>query len=275
VHLPSFFPLRLGRKPQPFNDPDWLYELKWDGFRSLAYIQSGQAHLVSRNGNVFKKWPLLNLSLAYIGVRDAVVDGEIVCLDKEGKADFKALMVSRGEPCFYAFDLLWLNGMDLRMKSLVQRKHVLREVIRGDSRLRYVEHFCGQDGEAFFRVCCQHDLEDVVAKRRDSTYLEADHESAWVKIKNRDYTGTVDRGELMNPGKKKSSGKVLDSAIQVWGVLKINARLSNSSSFDLWHVSSCDAHRQIQSARTTIITGVRSAPSMRDLSSQAEGISEP
>jgi bifunctional non-homologous end joining protein LigD len=173
VPLPSFFPLRLGRKPRPFNHPDWLYELKWDGFRALAYVQSGQAHLVSRNGNVFKKWPLLNLSLAYVGVRDAVLDGEVVCLGDDGKADFESLMFSRSEPSFYAFDMLWLNGVDLRNKSLVERKHVLRELIRDDSRVRYVEHFGGEDGESFFRVCCQHDLEGVVAKRRDSTYLEA------------------------------------------------------------------------------------------------------
>jgi bifunctional non-homologous end joining protein LigD len=156
---------------------------------------------------VFKKWPLLNLSLAYIGVRDAVLDGEIVCLGEDGRADFNALMFGRAEPCFYAFDLLWLNGIDLRMKSLAERKHVLRELVRGDSRVRYVEHFGGEDGESFYRVCCQHDLEGVVAKRRDSTYLESDHEMAWFKIKNRDYTGAVDRGELMNPG-KKPSGKV-------------------------------------------------------------------
>jgi len=88
------------------------------------------------------------------------------------------LLFGRAEPVFYAFDLLWHNGYDLRSQTLIERKDVLRRLLKGcPDRLRYVEHFDGTQGADFFDVCCAHDLEGVVAKRRDSTYLDRDHES--------------------------------------------------------------------------------------------------
>lgn len=152
---------------------------------------------MSRKGNAFKSWPGLCATIAELDCGNAVLDGEIVCLNGNGKADFNALLFQRTEPVFYAFDILWHNGHDMRWHTLIERKDVLRRLLKGGpDRLRYVEHFDGADGESFFNVCCAHDLEGVVAKRRNSAYLDADHETAWLKIKNRSYSQAVDRDEL-------------------------------------------------------------------------------
>jgi bifunctional non-homologous end joining protein LigD len=113
----------LTRRPEPFSHPDWLFEIKHDGFRALAYVENGTARLLSRNGNWFKSFPVLCDSLASdLRVRSAVLDGEIVCLDKQGHTQFNQLLYRRGDPCFYAFDLLFLNGRDLRKLPLIERK---------------------------------------------------------------------------------------------------------------------------------------------------------
>jgi bifunctional non-homologous end joining protein LigD len=91
----------------PFSHPDWLFELKWDGFRGLAYIYEGQCRLLSRKRNEFKSFPDLNLVLPVeFRGQSAVLDGEIVCLDGEGKPNFGDLLFRRGEPRFMAFDIL-------------------------------------------------------------------------------------------------------------------------------------------------------------------------
>jgi len=101
----------LGRFRDPFSHPEWLYEIKWDGFRSLVHVHDGECRLISRNGNQFKSFPALAESLpAELRARSAVLDGEIVALDRHGKTQFKDLLFRRGEPRFYAFDLLWLDG---------------------------------------------------------------------------------------------------------------------------------------------------------------------
>jgi len=80
--LPLFQPMPVGRSPGPFSHPDWFFEIKWDGFRSLAYLEDGRCRLISRNGNEFKSFPALNLALPLeCGIQNAVLDGEIVCLN--------------------------------------------------------------------------------------------------------------------------------------------------------------------------------------------------
>jgi bifunctional non-homologous end joining protein LigD len=95
-----FQPIILQRKPAPFNHPDWVFELKYDGFRSLAYVDQERTRLVSRNENTFKSFPELTDAVGreLAGV-SAVFDGEIVCLDERGHPDFNALFYRRGTPC--------------------------------------------------------------------------------------------------------------------------------------------------------------------------------
>src|SRR5207249_4066554 len=113
VSLPIFQPLPLIRRPEPFSHPDWIFGLKLDGFRSLAYVDK-TTRLVSRNDNEFSGFTGLagHISEILKGQR-AVLDGEIVCLDDAGCSRFDDLLFHRGEPRFAAFDVLWLNGQDL------------------------------------------------------------------------------------------------------------------------------------------------------------------
>jgi bifunctional non-homologous end joining protein LigD len=122
--LPIFQPLPLERARGPFTHADWLFEIKWDGFRALAYIENVRCRLVSRNGNEFKSFSALSVALPLdCRVKRAVLDGEIVCLDDTGATQFRNLLFRRGEPRFYAFDLLYCEGEDLRYIPLQDRKH--------------------------------------------------------------------------------------------------------------------------------------------------------
>jgi ATP-dependent DNA ligase len=105
----QFQPMPLSYRAEPFTHPEWVFEVKWDGFRSLAYVENGRCKLVSRKGNEFKSFPDLNVALLLeCSAKRAVLDGEIVCLDKRGNSQFRDLLFLRGEPRFYAFDLLSL-----------------------------------------------------------------------------------------------------------------------------------------------------------------------
>src|SRR5260370_781642 len=113
-HFPTIHLAIPTRVAAPFDHPDWVFELKHDGFRAVAYIADGRCQLVSRKNNVYKSFGPLREALAGLRIQDAVVDGEIVCLDDEGRSQFYTLLRRRGQPVFYTFDLLFLNGEDLR-----------------------------------------------------------------------------------------------------------------------------------------------------------------
>ena len=151
--------------------------------------------LVSRNGNEFKSFSDLNLSLPLESqAKGAVLDGEIVCLDRKGNSQFKNLLFRRGEPRFYAFDLLSYNGEDLRYSPLAERKHKLRGVVPQQGKgLLYCDHIEGQ-GERLFQLACKRDLEGIVAKRKFDPYLLDN--AKWYKIRNRNYSQWVGREKL-------------------------------------------------------------------------------
>src|SRR5438128_3389670 len=96
----QFQPMPLQRRSLPFDHPEWIFELKYDGFRALAIIQNGRTELISRNGNSFKSFEALRKELKSPYQGKTVLDGEIVCLDKRGKPQFRDLLFHRGEPCF-------------------------------------------------------------------------------------------------------------------------------------------------------------------------------
>jgi bifunctional non-homologous end joining protein LigD len=129
MRLPRMDPAKLTLVRQPFDHPDFLFELKHDGFRALAYISDGHCELVSRRRNFYKCFGELRAHLAGLKVKNAVFDGELMCLDAEGRSIFNELLLRRGCPIFYAFDLLYLNGRDLRQLPLLERKEKLRGLI--------------------------------------------------------------------------------------------------------------------------------------------------
>jgi len=128
----SFQPMPLARKARPFNHPEWLFELKYDGFRALARIERGRAQLISRNGHPFASFSDLADSMrdSLLGSDTMVLDGEIVCLDRKGHPKFNDLLFRRGRPCFFAFDLLYSGGKDWRRDALVERKAALRSLLQ-------------------------------------------------------------------------------------------------------------------------------------------------
>jgi bifunctional non-homologous end joining protein LigD len=203
--------MTLGRAREPFSHPEWLYEIKHDGFRALLYSDSNGVRLVSRNGNVFKSFPHLCDGLHRdLKGRRCVLDGEIVCLDHKGRSQFNDLLFRRAEPHFYAFDVLWdehaktddesenrrfRNGEDLRYLPFSERKLRLRPIVpRKAERLLYCQHI-ERDGEALFRLACEHDLEGIVAKYKSAPYLP-DKPTTWVKIRNQNYSQWQGREEL-------------------------------------------------------------------------------
>ena len=133
----------LARFDAPFEHPDWIFEPKMDGFRAVAYVEGGTCRLVSRNRNAFKTFEPLAQAIAQDLVGwSAILGGEIVRPGPDGQPMFYELMRRRGPFCFYAFDLLWLDGSDLRDRPLLERKRLLRKLLpRHPKSVLYVEHF--------------------------------------------------------------------------------------------------------------------------------------
>jgi bifunctional non-homologous end joining protein LigD len=192
------------RKPAPFDHPEWVFELKYDGFRSLAVIHNGRTQLISRNGHPFSSFENLRKTVTSPYAGKTVLDGEIVCLDKRGKPQFDALLFHRGEPCFFAFDLLMSDGKDLRSERLTDRKHELRRFLSKvpASRMRYVEHV-EQHGTALFERVCKMDLEGIVAKHSFGPYVTERERTTWFKIKNPKYSQMEGREELFERERHK------------------------------------------------------------------------
>jgi|1186.fasta_scaffold173554_1 bifunctional non-homologous end joining protein LigD len=192
--LPAIAPIVPTLKPDVFNHPAWLFEPKYDGFRGLLYFTRSGCSLYSKRGNLMSRFAgLARQVAAELGVRELILDGEIVSLDDEGRIDFWGLMRGQGTLAYTAFDLLWLNGQDLRTKPLSRRKLRLDKLIPASvGALNRIPCF-EAEGRELFEAACRLDLEGIVAKRKDDPYAP---ETAWYKIKNPTYTQAEGRAEL-------------------------------------------------------------------------------
>src|SRR5262247_1083265 len=124
-------PMRLSRRIEPFDSDQFIYELKIDGFRALAHIGAGHGELISRKGNLFRGFADLATWIAeHLRVESAVIDGEIACVDDAGRPVFRDLLFRRRQCVFVAFDVLYLNGKDLRTLPLIERKELLKRLLR-------------------------------------------------------------------------------------------------------------------------------------------------
>jgi bifunctional non-homologous end joining protein LigD len=199
--LPSIIPAKLARSLEPFDHADWLFELKHDGFRSLAYLEDGRCQLVSRHRIVYKSFETLRESLAGLHAESAILDGEIVALDSSGVSQFKELLYRHGRAVFFAFDLLWLDGVDLRQTPLIERKAQLKKLIdRSEcSEILYAQHI-ERNRKLLFKEVCERNLEGMVAKRRMSVYAE----HGWLKIKNPKYTQAAGRQEMFQTFQRRA-----------------------------------------------------------------------
>lgn len=170
----------------PFNDPSWLFEIKWDGYRALAKIDTGIVHIYSRNNLEFnKKFPPIVKALASIK-RNVVLDGEIVVVNPKGKSDFQLLQnfqrTGEGNIVYYVFDILYLDGYDLTNLPLLERKDILKHLLPSSDKIRFGDHIIAK-GKEFFNLAKKNDLEGIIAKRLDSKYQMNKRSKDWLKIK--------------------------------------------------------------------------------------------
>lgn len=195
--LPLLTPQPLASRARPFDHPDWYFELKYDGFRALAYVRRGRCQLVSRNGHLFASFAELAAQIGTEVEGTAIIDGELVCMDEKGRPQFKHLLFRRRLPCLVAFDLLFRDGKDLRHDSLLDRKQALRALLCGTRvhSVRYADHVEGE-GKSLFRRVCELDLEGIVAKHKGAPYLAESSLSTWYKIRNPNYSQMVGRHKL-------------------------------------------------------------------------------
>ncbi len=176
---------------KPFSDPDWLYEIKWDGFRVQAVVDDGKVRLWTRNLNdAAAYFPRLLASPArWIEAGQAIVDGEVVALDEDGRPDFSLLQTRLGDTAstglvYQAFDLLYLDGRSLLGVPLEDRKRLLRSVLKDHPKVRFASHVEGE-GLAFHAAAQSMGVEGIVAKLRRSRYEPGRRSSAWLKLKIR------------------------------------------------------------------------------------------
>jgi bifunctional non-homologous end joining protein LigD len=188
--------LNTNSRPPTGRIPDWIFEPKLDGFRAVACVEDCACRLVSRNRNAFKTFePLAQAIGQELAIRSAIPDGEIVRPGPDGRPMFYELMRRRGPFCFYAFDLLWLDGRDLRDRPLLERKRLLRKLLpRRAQSLLYAEPV--GSGSDPFRVICEREMEGVVAKQASARY--APEATTCVKIKNRQYSQAVGREDFFD-----------------------------------------------------------------------------
>jgi bifunctional non-homologous end joining protein LigD len=198
LQIPIPTPISLGRQAKPFDDPNWIFEMKHDGFRALALIEKGHCWLVSRRKHKFQAFGDLATALGREVRADmAVLDGELAVPDEQGRSVFASIMKRRRDVRYYAFDLLWLNGKDLRTLPLLARKQMLKRIVPKDSaHVLYVDHMSGS-GTKLYRLACQMDLEGIVAKKADSPYEDNWSDPYWVKIKNPQYSQQEGRSDLV------------------------------------------------------------------------------
>ena len=190
-------PLTLGRLAAPFDDPGWIYEIKYDGFRALAILEHGRCRFFSRNRHPLHGLTALASALAKaIPVDQAILDGELAVTDPMGRSVVAAMMTTRQQARFFAFDLLWLNGEDLKSRPLLERKSRLKPVLPARSAdVLYVDHV-ERTGTQLFQAAVDLDVEGIVAKKADSPYALGAGRPPWVKIKNRTYSQNAGRHEL-------------------------------------------------------------------------------
>jgi bifunctional non-homologous end joining protein LigD len=196
----------------PFDDKDWLFEIKWDGYRAITEKNKNKILLYSRNGISFlSTYPIVADQLLNIK-EDAVIDGEIVVINDKGKPDFQLLQhyaENQDHPIqYYIFDLLKLNGHDTTGLSLIERKELLQKIIPKNEVIKYSDHI-PEKGKSFFKVSKEKDLEGIIAKKIDSKYYPGKRTSDWLKIKHHKTQEAIVAGYTQPSGARKYFGALI------------------------------------------------------------------
>jgi len=195
-----------------FSDPEWIYEIKWDGYRAIAEVNNDDVLLYSRNGNTFNNsYPVVVDELKKLNF-NAILDGEIVAVDKTGKASFQSLQYYGSDASvpliYYVFDVLEINGIDTKDLPLTERKKLLKELLKPNPVVKYSDHI-ETDGEAFFDLVKKKNIEGIMAKKADSLYAPGVRTSNWLKIKHHHSRETVIAGFTAPEGSRKHFGALV------------------------------------------------------------------
>ncbi len=207
-------PMLAATADRPFDDKDWIFEIKWDGYRAIAQTKENISYIFSRNGVLLnKKFPQIADSL--LGVpANTILDGEIVALDQNGRSDFQGLQnylrTGRGKIVFYAFDILALDGKDLMEERLTERKKILKKMIKGldHTDIRFSD-FIEEKGVDFFNISKMNELEGIMAKKKNSIYVPGTRSADWLKIKTSMRQELVVAGFTMAKGQKQKIGSLI------------------------------------------------------------------
>jgi len=196
---------------KPFDDLDWVFETKWDGFRAIAVAGPGHAALYSRNGNnISDKYPTICAALAKIR-HEGVIDGELVALDPHGRSRFQLLQNvgrSAARLLYCVFDLLYLDGADLRDKPLLERKELLKRTLPSSPLLRYSAHVVGQGLKAF-EDAKRASEEGIIAKLAKGHYHSGTRTREWLKVKASQEQEVVIVGFTAPRGERRFFGSLL------------------------------------------------------------------
>jgi len=240
---------------KPFDSAEWLFEIKWDGYRAVAFVENGKVRLVSRNQNdLTGQYSELQDLSKLVKAKTAILDGEIAALDEQGRASFSLMQQRTGirsggrrtagrsdvPIVYYVFDLLYADGYDLRRVALEERKQALAKLVKTNELIRLSEHF-PERGIALFEAAKQQGLEGILAKHRGSFYEER-RSREWLKIKitqtvdcviggytepegSRQYFGSIvlglynQRGQLIHVG-QAGTGFTQATLKEIWQILK-------------------------------------------------------
>jgi bifunctional non-homologous end joining protein LigD len=202
---------------KPFDEPGWTYEVKWDGYRALAFLDKANVELRSRNDKSFNdKFYAVHQALGKLGMR-AVLDGEIVVTDDRGHANFGTLQGWRseadGDLRYYVFDLLWLDGVSLMERTLVERRELLRKTLPEHNDTIFLSDEFDSTGTAFFKLAEKMGLEGIIAKKNDSVYTPGLRSRDWLKIKTATRQEVIIGGYTMNEGSDKLFSSLLVGVI--------------------------------------------------------------
>ncbi len=197
---------------ETFDDPGWSYEVKWDGYRALGYINDNSVDLRSRNNKSFnEKFYPIHTALQQWNI-NAVVDGEVIVINEKGLPDFGDLQNWRSEADgrleYYLFDILWLNGKDLMQLPLFERRKILQSIAPVEGIIRLSETF-DTSGSEFFALADKMGLEGIMAKRLDSHYIPGNRTRDWLKIKTEKHQELVIGGYTKNEGSPKPFSALL------------------------------------------------------------------
>jgi len=219
--MPTRFEAALATLAEnPSSDPSWLFEIKWDGIRALACVKDGKLKLLSRaNRDITPEYPDLSVIANSVNAKEACLDGEIVALDSGGRSDFQRLQNRMGVKnpsarsmeeipvVYYAFDIIYCDGHDLRSVPLIERKEFLKQVLRTGTVVRYSDHQIGKGAE-LFDLAEKRELEGIVGKQVSSTY-PAGRTAAWLKFKTDKEVDAVVAGWTEPRGTREYFGALL------------------------------------------------------------------